>query len=93
MRERGAGLFMLILLAALVGAVVYSLSALKGSQVRLYRFTDGAGNIQYVDSLDKVPSDQRAEAEAQPDAARITKGDYQAFADKVAESAKRSARN
>jgi hypothetical protein len=88
--ERGVGLVFLILVVAVVGVFVFGMSTLKANSSRLYRFTDKSGTVQFVDSLDKVPLDQRAAAASQPNVAPINKGDFRSFVDKIAPKAKQA---
>jgi hypothetical protein len=81
--QRGVGLVILILVVAIVGAFVFGFSALKKSSSRLYRFTDPSGTVQFVDSLDKVPLEQRAAAAKRPDVAPINKVDFRGLVDRM----------
>ena len=88
--EQGVGLVFLILVVAVIGAFLFGASTLKTNSIRLYRFTDKSGVVQFVDSLDKVPSEQRTAAANQPDVASINKGDFRSFVDKLVPKAKQA---
>jgi hypothetical protein len=75
-------LFLAIILAAAAGGAFYYWNEQAVKAGKVYKYRDDAGQLHYVDSMERIPEKFKSRAE-QHELPIIGKGDYQPYLDSL----------